>query len=155
MHWSTSASVHQLNTSHTWTIHRCNLEQLLLLRLYKVVGECTSPPVENLPRLDDSCMKSGLYKLVDKGNSPPVKYLPCIEGGLTNERPQTDHVIWGPLRGLEKKLHEKGQDTPDGHCDFMIESVGPFSENIRIYWYLCPCTVENSVKEKMHFFPTF
>ena len=23
-------------------------------------------------------------------------------GGLTNERPQTDHMIWGPIRGLTK-----------------------------------------------------
>ena len=37
--------------------------------------------------------------------------LPDIKGGLTNERPQTDHVIRGPMRGLEKKLHGKGTYT--------------------------------------------
>ena len=26
------------------------------------------------------------------------------EGGLTNQRPQTDHVIWGPMRGLEELI---------------------------------------------------
>ena len=30
--WLTSAPVHPLNTSHAWTIHLCNLEQLLIFR---------------------------------------------------------------------------------------------------------------------------
>ena len=51
---STSAPVHQLNTSHAWTIHVCNSEQLLVLGLYKLVNECTSPPVEHLPCVDNS-----------------------------------------------------------------------------------------------------
>ena len=29
-------------------------------------------------------------------------YIYGKEGGLTNERPQTDQVIWGPMRGLKK-----------------------------------------------------
>ena len=27
------------------------------------------------------------------------------EGGRTNERPGTDHVTSGPMKGLEKKMH--------------------------------------------------
>ena len=30
-------------------------------------------------------------------------------GGLTNERPGNDHVIKGPMRGLEKNQVESGQ----------------------------------------------
>ena len=33
----------------------------------------------------------------------------CLGGGGTNERPGTDHVIWGPMRGLEKKMHPMAQ----------------------------------------------
>ena len=51
--WLMSALVHWLNTSHAWTIHICNPEQLLVLGFYKLVYECTSPPVEHLPRVDD------------------------------------------------------------------------------------------------------
>ena len=32
-------------------------------------------------------------------------------GGLTNERPGTDHVILGPMRGLEKNYDQRGQKT--------------------------------------------
>ena len=43
------------------------------------------------------------------------------EGWRTNEKPGNDHVIPGPMRGLEKKLHLMGQNHrttephPDGH----------------------------------------
>ena len=30
-------------------------------------------------------------------------------GGLTNERPRTDHVITGPMRGLRKNRVGRGQ----------------------------------------------
>ena len=33
------------------------------------------------------------------------------EGGLTNERPRTDHVTWGPMRGLEKNRMGRGHST--------------------------------------------
>ena len=32
-------------------------------------------------------------------------------GGLTNERPGTDHVITGPMRGLEKNRMGRGHQT--------------------------------------------
>ena len=32
-------------------------------------------------------------------------------GGLTNERPQTDHVITGPMKGLEKNRMGRGQTS--------------------------------------------
>ena len=32
------------------------------------------------------------------------------EGGSTNERPGTDHVTSGPMRGLEKKLQPMAQN---------------------------------------------
>ena len=38
MSCSTNALVHQSNTSHTWTFHRCNLEQLLVLKALQVGG---------------------------------------------------------------------------------------------------------------------
>ena len=41
-----------------WTFHGCNLEQILFLRLYESVDECTSPLVKHLPRVDDPFMQS-------------------------------------------------------------------------------------------------
>ena len=53
---------------------------------------------------------------------------------MTNETPGTDHVISGPMRGLEKKLHPMDQTDrhPDGFGDSMTESAqwGRFSENL-------------------------
>ena len=56
------------------------------------------------------------------------------EGGLTNERPQTDHMIWGPLRGLEKKCMGWGQTKSASHGQTLrlldqIGPVGQFGEN--------------------------
>ena len=53
-----SPQMHQANISHPWTIHSCNLEQLLVLRLYESVGECTSPLVQHLPRVAYPCLQS-------------------------------------------------------------------------------------------------
>ena len=40
-------------------------------------------------------------------------------GGLTNERPRTDHVITGPMRGLKKNaLEGDKQATTHGHRDY-------------------------------------
>ena len=58
-------------------------------------------------------------------------------GGGTNERPGTDHVTSGPMRGLGKKLHPmaQNQSTTDphthGHGDSMTEWAqwGQFSKN--------------------------
>ena len=56
-------------------------------------------------------------------------------GGLTNERPGTDHVISGPMRGLKKhcirwRRHTNKHTHTDGHCNSMTESAqwGRFSE---------------------------
>ena len=74
-----SPQMHQSNTSHACTIHGCNLEKLLVLRLYELVDECTSPLVEHLPYMANLCMPLStnslfleLKELVDKCTSPPV-----------------------------------------------------------------------------------
>ena len=58
---------------------------------------------------------------------------------MTNERPGTDHVISGPMRGLKKPAFDganKLTDTQtDGHGDSMTESAqwGRFSEKHHLY----------------------
>ena len=54
----------------------------------------------------------------------------CGAGGLTNERPGTDHVITGPMRGLKKNCTRWRTHT-DGHGDFMTNSAqrGRVGEN--------------------------
>ena len=54
----TNAPLHQSNTSHAWTFHGCNLEQVLVLSLCESVNECTSPLVKHLPCVDDQCTQS-------------------------------------------------------------------------------------------------
>ena len=55
-------------------------------------------------------------------------------GGSTNERPGSDHVIWGPMKGLEKKLHGDIPQT-HGHSD-SYERIGQGP----ILWKLsCKC----------------
>ena len=52
--------------------------------------------------------------------------------GRTNERPRTNHVIWGPMRGLGgKKMHLMAQTdrythSTGRHGDFMTESAQCF-----------------------------
>ena len=52
------------------------------------------------------------------------------KGGGTNERPGTDHVTSGPMRGREKnctqwrkQTHTHTDRQTDGHGDSMTESV--------------------------------
>ena len=49
----------------------------------------------------------------------------------TNERPGTDHMILGPMRGLKKTAHNGADIQKDGHGDSMTDLAqwGPFSEN--------------------------
>ena len=53
------------------------------------------------------------------------------KGGRTNERPETDHVILEPMRGLKKQHHMAQTDKQtDRHGDSMTISaqLGQFSE---------------------------
>ena len=102
--------MHQSNTSHAWTIHGYNLEQLLVFKalwvgwrvhqstswtpllrgqsmyaiqnsslflgLYELVDECTCPPVEHLPRMDDPCMQSQTTPCFQGSSELIVKTLP-------------------------------------------------------------------------------
>ena len=48
------------------------------------------------------------------------------ERGRTNERPGADHVISGPMRGLEKnctRWHKHTNRQTSGHGDSMTESA--------------------------------
>ena len=82
------------------------------------------------------------------------KWLETAGGGMTDERPKTDHVISGSMRGV-KKLHPMAQTSrhpgiqiyrhPDIHGDSMTESAqsGPrpiklSSRIVRIY-VACMC----------------
>ena len=59
-----------------------------------------------------------IYILRPPSPRPPPPY--GREGGLTNERPVSGHVIWGPMRGLEKKLQPMAQtyrQTTDRQTD--------------------------------------
>ena len=58
---------------------------------------------------------------------------------FTNERPGSDPVIWGPLRGLEKnrtRWRKQKNSQPDGHGDSLTNSAqrGQVGENI---WRVC------------------
>ena len=49
---------------------------------------------------------------------PPPPY--GKEGGLTNDRPGSDQVTWGPMRGLDKNYMKRGHQTDrqtDRLCD--------------------------------------
>ena len=52
-----------------------------------------------------------------------------------NERPGTDHVTSGPMRGLERKMHSMAHTDrhPDGHGNSMTELAqwGGLSEKKR------------------------
>ena len=45
-------------------------------------------------------------------------------GGLTNERPQTDHVITGPMRGLEKNRMGRGHGD-NTRTSRLVDQLGP------------------------------
>ena len=47
-------------------------------------------------------------------------------GMLTNERPQTDHVIRGPMRGLKKNCMGRGhRQQADGRTSQLLDQLGP------------------------------
>ena len=52
-------------------------------------------------------------------------------GGRINERPGTDHVVSGPMRGLKKTAPDGADTHIHGHANTMTESArwGLFSEN--------------------------
>ena len=59
-----------------------------------------------------------------------------------NQRPSTDHVSWGPMRGLKKSYMKRGHETErqkDGHHDSMKESAkGRFFESHLKYEFAWP-----------------
>ena len=79
--------------------------------------------------------RSYVKKLIDK-NGVQIAFLfwGGVGGGLTNERPQTDHVIRGPMRGLEKNRIGRGQthkqtDTLTLRLLDQLGPEGPVGEN--------------------------
>ena len=50
----------------------------------------------------------------------PVLFLGGGGGGLSNERPQTDYVTTGPMRGLEKIAWEGDNHTHNTHTDLAL-----------------------------------
>ena len=51
--------------------------------------------------------------------APPSLAPLAPSGGLTNERPWTDHLVWGPIRGIEKiAWGGDNRYTSDGHHDY-------------------------------------
>ena len=55
-------------------------------------------------------------------------------GGLTNERPGSDHVIWGPMRGLEKNCTWWRKQT-QRHTD--METTRPTRPRGPSWWKCC------------------
>ena len=66
---------------------------------------------------------------------PPPPY--GREGGLTNERPGSGHVIIGPMRALEKNYMKRGHQThrqTDRHVDYKANSAQR-DELVKTYQY--------------------
>ena len=68
----------------------------------------------------------------------------------------TDHVISGPIRGLEKNCIPWRRETnkqTSGHCDSMTDPAqwGRVSEKITLEWYVvfisCKCGVSWEIEE--------
>ena len=56
-------------------------------------------------------------------------------GGLTNERPGSDHVILGPMRGLEKNRMGRGQTNTqfrDRQTLRLLERIGLRADSLKI-----------------------
>ena len=60
--WSTNAPVHQSNTSHALTYHGCNLEQLLVLGLFRVGRRDSSEFVDKPIRANQRSRKKSYVK---------------------------------------------------------------------------------------------
>ena len=82
----TSAPVYQSNTSHAWTFHGCNLEQLLVFKALQVgsrVHQSTSqtPPTRrrSMYVIQNNSLFLGLYESVDECTSPLVEHLPRVK----------------------------------------------------------------------------
>ena len=67
-------------------------------------------------------------------------------GGLTNGRAGSDHVTWGPMRGLGKSYMKRGQINrqPEGQTSRLYERIGQgpilwkyiFREKKLLWWYI-------------------
>ena len=64
----------------------------------------------------------GLFSSSAKKPPKITRHGPWGVGGLTNERPWTDHVITGPMRGLEKNRMGRGQ-THKQHTNTQTDLV--------------------------------
>ena len=56
-----------------------------------------------------------------------------MTGGLANERRGTDHVISGPMRGLEKNCMGRGQHSTHGNCNAMKDPAQR-AESVKIHY---------------------
>ena len=76
------------------------------------------------------CKTVWLWKNLDTRQKIFYAALGEVFGRGTNERSGTDHVTWGPMRGLEKNC-TRWRRTTLRHRDYMVESAkwGQFSEN--------------------------
>ena len=126
MHQSTSPTPTTLGPSMgaIWKIS-------LFLRLYDSVDECTSPLVEHLLRMDHHVCnpeKLLVFRALRVGR--------VGQGGLTNERPRTDHVIWGQIRGLKKNCMGRGQTNTQRDTYTDIATTWPNRPSGSIPWKL-------------------
>ena len=132
--------MNQFNTSPTWTIHGCNLEQLLVFKalwvgwrghqstsrtppthgrsryviqnnslflgLYELVNECTNPPVEHLPRVDNPCMKSKTTSCFWGSSESVDKTLPSSNVCMTHICNPEQLLVFRALPSLSKRLFQ-------------------------------------------------
>ena len=84
--WSKNAPVQQSNTSHAWTFHGCNLEQLLVFKALRVdqrVHQSTSHAPQtrgqSMYAVQNNSLFLGLYESVDECTSQLVEHLPSVD----------------------------------------------------------------------------
>ena len=71
----------------------------------------------------------------------PLHSTTALCNWLTNERSWTDHVIWGPMRGLAKKFengyqtHRQTHRQADRHRDYLTESA-QWADSVKRLFYI-------------------
>ena len=68
-------------------------------------------------------------------------------GGVTNERPGSDHVIWGPMSGLEKNC--LNEERTDIRTSWLTDQLGPEGPS----WWKREC-IHFSKQRIMHQLPS-